>query len=264
MRGLSTSEKRLLLVLLIAVIGGGYYFLFHENLERRIQEAEVQLIQDTMNYEYQNRKINELPNLRISLQELESLPNYGDYFFSALEWQEAFMEFLQNLIDDNELLVEQIAFSRNRMNLYEFEELALVLQEYLTGIDIEREEQEERPRIIPFLNSITADMSFFLDMETYENLLYVLDTIQEYEKMVFCGNLTVELVQLSRVPMRLRTEPIIELIDNQDPDNPPLALRCNAQIHFVNFVDVYDQEGWDEVDLEDYSLLSDDIEVEWE
>ena len=242
-RGLSTSEKRLVLVLLIAVIGGGYFFFFHENMERRIQEAEIRKAEETILYEFRSRQINELPGLRAFLQELINMPDYADMFFSATENQEVFMEFLHDLIVDNELLVEGIVFDRHEINLYEFEELAIVLEEYLTNIEIERENIVHEG-ILPFLNVISANMTFFVEASRIDSLLSALDMIEQSEKMIFCGDLLLEVVEIGSIPPELRTVELRELLENPEAYDHYMALQCSAYIRFVNFVDVFDQAAW--------------------
>jgi len=266
MKNLKTSEKRLLIILLAAAIGGGYFFLIHENLERSILDAESRILDETIEYENKNRKISELPELRAYLQELEDLPDYSEIFFPATLQQERFMEIIHNIIVDNELLVESIMFSRRQIFLYKIEELMLFRELVRAG---EKEwDQWTRPTpreegIWPYLNKIGAEMTFFLEFTDVENLLNVLDTIEQYPRMIVCPELLVFPVEAHRVPPPLRTEAIEQMVENPDEENLYPILRCVTRFDFVSFIDVYDQDGWEEyADMD--NVLSEETEVHWE
>jgi len=256
---LKNSEKRLLMVLLAAVIGGGYFFLVHENLERSIQDAESRILDETIEYDSKTRRISELPELRAYLEELENLPDYAEIFFSASEKQETFMGFLHDLIVDNELMTESIAFNRQKIYLHRIEELAIFIEGYLAGENPEWV-TSNREGILPYLEEIGAHITFFVDVEA-ENLLNVLDTIERHQRMIVCPELVVALVNASAIPPPLRSESIQEQIDNPDEENPLMMLRCVARISCFRFVDSHDQEGWDENEDMD---LTDETEVHWE
>jgi hypothetical protein len=225
----------LILLLVVAVIGFAYYYLFWEKIAKKIEanKAEISAIEIVYN-DYQ-KKIGGLNALKEELENLKSQPSNKDNFYSANEKQEIYMDFLQKLVADNNLLLESITFEQERIELPAAAE-PIADAENQSG-DTLATPIPENPAASgaaaapsPYFNLTSAIMSFFVDYETPEQLLDMLDTIQKHDKMVVVDYLSFS-VGMNHLP-----EYYVSHVDHSEGTSVKMY-RCNAMIQFVSLID---------------------------
>ena len=215
-RKLTKGEKRLLLLLITAVLGCVYYFVFWDNINKKIEanKTEISILQ--MSYNDYHSKINSLDDLKKQLNDILSQPAYIDRFYAADELQEAYMDFLNELIHDNELDFESIVFSTDRIELPVIEAPA----------DANSERAPEA-----YFNISSATITFNIVNE--EQLLNVLETIEKNEKMTIVTDLTLDVQQVASNTRNRELGSNIAMLSNEPTAK---GYKCNMVIRFVNLV----------------------------
>jgi len=185
-RKLTKSEKRLIILLTGAVLGCVFYFVFWNGITKKIEDCNFEISVVQVQYNDYQSKVNQIEDLKRQLEDVLKQPSHKDKFYTADENQEVYMDFLHNLITDNDLRLESIVFSTDRVEL-----------PVVTPITDNRGDPPAitAPRTTPstpmqsYFNVTTAVTSFNIDFNTPEKLLSVLDTIEQSEKMVLIGSL---------------------------------------------------------------------------
>ena len=244
MRKLSGSEKRLLILLLAAILGAAYYYLFWVKINEKITAAQDEINLKQPIYNEYEAKINELPNLRAQLKAIKDLPSNKEKFYSAGEGQEVYMDFLHDLITNNDLMYDSISFSRARVELPVVTPPAPVAANMAGNPDGGAQTAAKAPSASrsasletagqskPYLNVTTAVITFSVDFYKPENLLNALKTIETNEKMVVVDNLRLSIGKMS-LPI---TEAAKKGASGTEAARLMKVYQCNAVISFVNLV----------------------------
>jgi len=198
-RKLTKNEKTLLILLLIAAAAAAYYYLFWENMSRKITEDQTAIANNQPIFDEYNREINELGDLQEQLNAIKNQPTNRDKFYTSDENQEVYMDFLQKLIADNNLMLDSVIFSKERVEL----PAAAVPTPSPAGQNsgvlatpapVKAAVSASDTLSAPYFNVTTAAMTFAVDFDTPENLLNALDTIQTYGKMTVADDLQLSII----------------------------------------------------------------------
>jgi len=240
-RKLSKNEKRLLILLFAAIAAVAYYYLFWNNITQKIASDQGEITQRQPVYDDYKSKINALPDLKTQLQAIQNQPSHKEKFFTADENQEVYMDFLQKLMDDNELTVDSIAFAKTRVEL----PAAAIPASTPAAAPASQSGNTQAAAAPapaaasaaasipagqrPYLNVTTATMSFSVDFDKPQNLLNMLDAIETSEKMVVIDNLQLNIGTNSHSITNTGAAA-------QGANKPSKIYQCNTTINFVSLV----------------------------
>ena len=248
MRKLSKGERNLLILLLVAALGAAYYYLFWNTMSGKITADQDDIDQRQTIYDDYKNKISALPDLQAQLEAIKNQPSNKEKFYTAEENQEIYMDFLQKLIDDNGLILDSVAFSRQRVELpvvaqppaaqtpaaptptpaaagQSVADVATGTTSAVTPTPVSQTAAASQS----YLNVMNAAMSFYVDFDKPENLLNMLQEIENNDKMVLVDNLQLNIKQGTPAAAANTKNPV-------NTDQTAKMYQCTAIISFVNLV----------------------------
>jgi hypothetical protein len=183
-RKLTTGEKRMLILLAVVILAFAYYMLFWKNIAQEIDTKQLAVTAKEKTVADIQDKIGKIPDLEAQLNELLSQENYDDKFFAIDEPQETFLDYLHQLVIDNELDFQSIVFSRQEHEL----DSITVNQTGLAS-------PAEKPAtpIIPKIRVTNAVITFEVPYEFPERFLNMLDTIERSERLTIVNSFTINI-----------------------------------------------------------------------
>jgi hypothetical protein len=186
-RKLTTGEKRLLILLAVVLLAFAYYYLFWEKISAQINQTTTELTALTARSNTYKETIAKIPELQSQIDSMLSQESYDGKFYPGDTVQETYMNYLHQLLLDNELTLKSIVFSKD--------ELQVAAPTPVPGnpslATPGGTAAAATPAAMPKFLITTAVMSFTVDFIRPSGILNMLDTIERSEQMTIVNNFTI-------------------------------------------------------------------------